>query len=517
MVLTPRRCFLGAAWLLLAFNYCARKVQGTPAPPQYYKHQLVDHTNLTKYKSLQWTQRYYTSAQHFQGAGSPIFLILGGEGAIPPSTGLFYPFVTDRLAQAFGAYVLQPEHRYYGESIPIEYNKEKDPREILLTPEQALYDAVRLTRHVQDLLQCSLDKTSTQYCPVISVGGSYPGFLSAMARLRFPDTVDMSYAASAPVKFYAQQVHANEYYDHITRVAEKARKGCAHAVRSTLEALSKDYSSLNTRSQVEHAAASLGFCPKSVPLYIQNGQLLQHDLFMIVGYTFANDNMAFYPPGNQTRLFQSCTEFMDSTSTPTERAKHFLESHFQKNTTDCIDMSLQLPAGPNATISGGDWSGCGTGKSGESWDFQTCSLLVEAIGFSNASMFPPRPWTREWLFQHCQSRFGVTPQPNLLASQWHFDNLIETNASRILFTNGLNDGWSVGSILHNISDTIVSLNFKNGAHHSDLSHIGPSAQDTNDIREGFDQIQKILGLWLNDVRNVSNLEQMEQDKARAIS
>ena len=34
---------------------------------------------------------------------------MGGEGAIPPSTGFFYPFVIDVLAPKFGALVVEPE------------------------------------------------------------------------------------------------------------------------------------------------------------------------------------------------------------------------------------------------------------------------------------------------------------------------------------------------------------------------------------------------------------------------
>ena len=51
------------------------------------------------------------------GPGSPILCILGGEGAVPPSTGIFYPFVTDVLAKRFNALVVQPEHRFYGTSL----------------------------------------------------------------------------------------------------------------------------------------------------------------------------------------------------------------------------------------------------------------------------------------------------------------------------------------------------------------------------------------------------------------
>ena len=270
---------------LLHYYSCCHAI---PSQPQYFKHQLVDHTNSSRqYKSLKWTQRYYESGQHFQGAGSPIFLIMGGEGAIPPETGLFYPLVSNRLAKTFGAFVLQPEHRYYGESIPVRVTDEYDPRSVLLTPEQALYDAVRLTRHVQDLLQCSQNKTSSKYCPVISVGGSYPGFLSMAARLRFPNVVDISYAASAPVQFYAQQVHADEYYNHISRIAERCQPGCASAVKSTLSSLATKLEQLHSQEEIQQAAASLGFCPESVPAYmtskwhdISNGTI--HDCWLHV-------------------------------------------------------------------------------------------------------------------------------------------------------------------------------------------------------------------------------------------
>ena len=41
---------------------------------------------------------------------------------------------------------------------------------------------------------------------MITFGGSYPGWMSAMMRLRYPAVVDAAYAASAPMRFYAQQV-----------------------------------------------------------------------------------------------------------------------------------------------------------------------------------------------------------------------------------------------------------------------------------------------------------------------
>ena len=60
------------------------------------------------------------------------------------------------------------------------------------------------------------------------------------------------------------------------------------------------------------------------------------------------------------------------------------------------------------------------------------------------------------------------------------------------------DGWSVGGIKTNLSDSLIALNFENGAHHSDLSHLGPNPMDTPDITEGYKTITRLLGEWLRE-------------------
>jgi hypothetical protein len=474
-----------------------------PAPAQYFHHQLMDHVDpYGDYRDEEWTQRYYIWDEHFQGPGSPIFLIFGGEGQIPPEKGLMYPFVTDHLAETFKGYVLQPEHRFYGESQPLYHHHpdkraRQDPRVHLFTPEQALHDAMHLLTHIQEKLGCSKDKFSSEYCPVITVGGSYPGWLSAMARVVFPYQVDMSYAGSAPMTFYSQQVDVSAYYNHITKVADKMLPGCADAVRTSL------YDIKTTILSGGLTERNLGICEGTIPDYIDTKtpeglQMLVDEIMMVVGYTFANDNMANYPPGNTTRLFAACQTFT-SDKNAFHKLQEFLVTRLREG-EHCWAMTGQLPAGPNATITSGDWSGVGTGTDGDSWDFQTCTLLVEAIGFSNSSMFPPREWSRDWLTDHCQMRYRVTPDPYALVYRWKFDDLAKANVTRILFTNGLNDGWSVGGIQSNLSNSLLALNFPNGAHHSDLSGRGPSEDDTADIKQGFKSVIQILGSWLDEIR-----------------
>jgi len=235
-----------------------------------------------------------------------------------------------------------------------------------------------------------------------------------------------------------------------------------------------------------------------------------------------------YPPNEETDIFAMCQIFLDDSFDSEGKVSAFyrriMESddyqedlaeleidHERKNekkksgterklAPKCFDMRAPIPPGPNSTISCSDWSGCGPGLDSFMWEFQECTLLTVQTGLSDKSMFPPRPFSIEWLDNHCQAKFGVSPQPYALVEEWGFDDLVGQNASYILFTNGLNDMWSYGSHLQNVSDTIVALNFPNGAHHSDINHVGPNGEDTADIRDGYIHITNILSQWLEDNR-----------------
>ena len=112
--------------------------------------------------------------------------------------------------------------------------------------------------------------------------------------------------------------------------------------------------------------------------------------------------------------------------------------------------------------------------------------------------------TMDWLKSHCAARFGVEPRPSEYKKKWRFDDLVNgANATRILFTNGLNDGWSVGGIKESLSDSILALNLISGAHHSDLSHVGPSKHDTKEVKLAFKKISRILGGWIDEVKSES--------------
>ena len=359
--------------LLLLLQWYGKDVYGgTPAPEHFFREQLVDHVNSSsRYQGQLWSQRYYIWDKEFQGPGSPIFVILGGEGNVEPETGLFYPFVTHHLAKIFGAYVLEPEHRFYGKSQPVNITTataacHEDPRVKLFTPEQALLDAIRLIDVTAASLGCSPDKFSKTYCPVVTIGGSYPGWLSAMARVVYPHKVDMAYAASAPMGFYSQQVNQYDYYNLITKVADDTLPGCADAVRSALLQVK------STILEEGYKESTLGICQGSTPSYLDPSTkdglaFLVDELMMVIEYSFANANMANYPPSNTTRLAQACATFVSKELDAFMKVQQFLSVQLPPFEKDCWCFKSQLPSGRHATITSGDWSGVGSGANGESW------------------------------------------------------------------------------------------------------------------------------------------------------
>ena len=172
---------------------------------------------------------------------------------------------------------------------------------------------------------------------------------------------------------------------------------------------------------------------------------------MVVSFTFANMNMGNYPPPN-TALREACLRVQGASdpvaalgavvrAEDAARAQRsggraaLAGAELAAQVPDCFPMQDALPSGKNATVTCGDWSGCGFGESGESWDFETCTLLIEQIGTNGESdMFLPRAWSMDWLQRHCATRFGVTPRPTELADAWGFGSqrLAETGASRIV-------------------------------------------------------------------------------------
>jgi len=201
-------------------------------------------------------------------------------------------------------------------------------------------------------------------------------------------------------------------------------------------------------------------------------------------------------------LARACHIFQDSSFSPMGRLNNFFnlrgDVEYDLEDSQCFDINLEIPSGPNAHIRGSDNSGTGGGYTGEMWEFQCCKDLIIRAGYSEQSMFIPRHFSYDWHKQHCLERFpGIPVEPFRMAQQWELNDLSEV--THLLFANGLNDGWSTSSILKTDNPHIEIINFPNGAHHSELRNHYPDPHDTPDIKAGFKTVKQILGDWLNEI------------------
>jgi len=263
-----------------------------PNKALWYK-QTMDHfpDRSKQIKQQYWNQRYYVDGRHFKGAGHPIFLVIGGEGTLEE---MLYPFINDHLAKKFGAFVVEPEHRFYGQSQPVNSTLKNLPSRDalikLLNPQQAMEDMLAIAQHYRfNELGCSPDNGLLTYCPIITVGGSYPGFLSAMMRLVHPEIVDIAYAASAPLLLYSQSTDQNGYYEIVSASAEKSAPGCARAVKTALVGVVSEI--MAAGADFANIAGRIGLCTETIPDYIDSAEMFAQEAMMIVEDAFADANM----------------------------------------------------------------------------------------------------------------------------------------------------------------------------------------------------------------------------------
>ncbi|GIQ82805.1 peptidase S28 [Kipferlia bialata] len=169
------------------------------AQANWYDEQLLDH--FDKVDISYWSQKFYINDTYYT-PGGPVLLFLGGEGPESPKCvgGYFY---VNTFAKMLGGLIVDLEHRYYGESIPVEDYATENMH--YLSSEQALADTARFISYFTDAGMYDVEGA-----PWIAIGGSYSGNLAAWMRLRYPHLIAGALASSAPVK---AEVDYYQYFD----------------------------------------------------------------------------------------------------------------------------------------------------------------------------------------------------------------------------------------------------------------------------------------------------------------
>ncbi|XP_075092691.1 uncharacterized protein LOC107796017 isoform X2 [Nicotiana tabacum] len=105
------------------------------------------------------------------------------------------------------------------------------------------------------------------------------------------------------------------------------------------------------------------------------------------------------------------------------------------------------------------------------WDWQACTEMVMPMTCSNESMFPPSSYSYKEFKEDCKKKYGVEPRPHWITTEfggYRIEQVLKRFGSNMIFSNGMQDPWSRGGVLKNISASIVALVTQKGAHHVDF-------------------------------------------------
>lgn len=194
---------------------------------ELYITQKLDHfdgTNLATYQ-----QRYFVSYRYHTHSTAQVvsFLCVGGEGpgfdksVLDNSVHCSGDMVelAKRLNEQFGmnVHLYALEHRYYGQSYPTFVDPvtgdETSPLTTTnlkyLSSRQALEDLAHFV-HVMKTSESlhsideenggTIDEENSLVVPWVTFGGSYPGFMAAMARYKYPHLIYAAVSSSAPLQ-----------------------------------------------------------------------------------------------------------------------------------------------------------------------------------------------------------------------------------------------------------------------------------------------------------------------------
>lgn len=457
----------------------------------YYPNMPVDHFGYTT--SDTFSLKYLYNVDYYK-EGGPVFFYTGNEGVIElfaEATGIMFD-----LAPVFNAAIVFGEHRYYGanSSWPLGSDSFKNVQNLnYLTTHQALADYAMLIPYVKEKLKIKASAA------VIAFGGSYGGMLAAWFRMKYPNIVVGSWAASAPlIQFRHGGIPLDASSAFIQRNFIKA--GCnVDAILKGFEAIQRiaktDINKLNQIFKINQTSLLTNEADVSdVMAYI----LEAYFYLAMTDYPYPT---AFLKPLPAWPLEEACKFLSNVSQTDEDLATQIQKSInvFYNSDSNCVKMTI---CGDTATSSL---------NVDIQWNFQYCTEIVIAQCSSGPpnDFFPPdcnattfEPYTVDYCTT-LMSKLGVKGFKKELVRFDAIEQLYGLSlegASNIIFTNGDLDPWSAGGVTETTKGLengpargLYVYNISGGAHHLDLRQ--PNMCDPPSVVAARYQIVSILKCW----------------------
>lgn len=455
-----------------------RVLKGTQLPTDQWFTQTLDHFNPAD--SRTWKQRYFSNDKFYK-EGGPIFLMIGGEG--PANSKWMVTGSWVEYAKRLGAYLLLLEHRFYGDSHPLEDVSSKNLA--FLSSQQALADLASFTSSMNDSLGLGGNKW-------IAFGGSYPGSLAAWYRLKYPHLVHGAVATSAPI---VAQVNFKEYLEVVEKSLSLASPTCNKQVK---EATRQLHILLQHRVGWQNITKRFRLCS---PLDGSNKQDVANLFSTLTGnfedvVQYNRDNRDFEGVKGTNITIDTVCDIMDDEKSGPAIVRFAAVNSLALHTADekCLDHTYASMINKMKATA---WEN-NTDVGGRTWTYQTCT----EFGFYQSSdslhqpfgdEFPLKFWT-----QQCEDIFGPEYTLAVLNAGVARTNTMyggrNLKVTRVIFPNGSVDPWHALGVTQDLSDDATAI-FINGTAH--CANMYPaSSDDLPQLKEAREKVFSSISTWL---------------------
>ncbi|GLT94749.1 hypothetical protein SLE2022_124760 [Rubroshorea leprosula] len=447
-----------------------------PYQTRYFT-QILDHFTYTPNSYQKFQQKYLINDTFWGGSrnNAPIFVYTGNEGDIEwfaQNTG----FMFDN-APYFKALLVFIEHRFYGESMPFGGNMDiaysNSSTLGYLTSTQALADFAGLIINLKKNL-------SALHSPVVVFGGSYGGMLAAWFRLKYPHVAIGALASSAPILQFQGIVSPYSFNNIITQDYRSESENCYKVIKGSWDLIEE---TAERQGGLELLRKSFRICKNQI-----SADGIENWLGTALIYTAMTDYPTpsnFLNPLPAYPVKQMCKAIDDpKTGNNTFEKLHGVANVYYNYSgkATCFDLSSHSNS---------------LGLAG--WQWQACTeMIMPTDANTEESIFPASNWSYADRVSTCKLLFDIQPRPNWILTEFGGHDIavvLKRFGSNIIFFNGLRDPWSGGGVLKNISNSVVAIVAKEGAHHVDLRF--STKEDPKWLQDVREREVKIIGDWIS--------------------
>jgi pimeloyl-ACP methyl ester carboxylesterase len=399
--------------------------------------QKLDHFNASETRS--WQQMYQMNNNVYK-QGGPIFVMISGEAPADITWMTFGQWYKN--AKIFGALMFQLEHRFFGQSHPLE--DASDASFQYLSSDQALAD-------LDDFIKAMMAQYKTDQ--VVVFGGSYAGNLAAWYRSKYSTALG-SIASSGPV---TAELDFTQYLETVGSTMDYFKAGCQDLVNQAFTSIQslidkKDTATLHTL-----------FNPCVRPLNYSDPWDISSFYDTLIN-PWAGAVQYTAPDDASSEVYEMCSYMADSTkgSDPVHRLSTIYQEIFDGSCTE-HDYSEYI-----TLLRQTQWTDDAVKRGIRQWEWLTCSEFAyyQSTDGKNQPFGQTLP-VQFMINVTCTEVFGITYSD--IATNVDNTNInygaVNGKETNVYLPNGSLDPWHNLAIYETAPDTSDTIGFMNGTSH----------------------------------------------------